>query len=36
MGGDGYTAANIILFSTMISAVTLTLFIYAMTALCLI
>ncbi|MCL1844516.1 MAG: AEC family transporter [Defluviitaleaceae bacterium] len=36
LGGDGYTAANIILFSTLISAVTLTLFIYALTALCLI
>jgi predicted permease len=30
LGGDGYTASNIILFSTLFSAVTLTLFIYVM------
>ncbi|MCL2357088.1 MAG: AEC family transporter [Defluviitaleaceae bacterium] len=36
MGGDASTAANIILFSTLISAVTLTIFIYVLTALCLI
>ncbi|MCL1877717.1 MAG: AEC family transporter [Defluviitaleaceae bacterium] len=36
MGGDGYTAANIILFSTLLSAATLTIFIYALTAMCLI
>jgi predicted permease len=32
MGGDGYTAANIVLISTLFSAVTLTLFIYVMMA----
>jgi hypothetical protein len=30
MRADAYTAANIILFSTLLSAVTLTLFIYVM------
>jgi predicted permease len=33
MDGDGYTAANIVLFSTLLSAATLTLFIYTMTVL---